>query len=632
VRLVLHRHGPIGAGPDGAQWSLYGLAEAGVVLAARRLDGPSRDAAVIGRPVDGVRLAVLDEYGAPVPPGASGELVAGGSCVPLAVTGDAPANAGRLLPDPFGPPGSRMLGAVARARWLADGTLRVLDAPAVPPVPATGGQATDDRPLTPGELVVAEAWSALIGVRPGRAGDDFYALGGYSLLVPALAGRLRSAAGADVPLAALFGASTLGAQAALLDRGAQSSPDTAATGEAELVAGATLDPAIVVHARAPVPAWPPRRILLTGATGFLGSFLLAELLRTWPDSTVICLVRATDRDQAERRVHEAAGHYRQWSDAHRHRVTAVAGDLALPRLGLSQDRFDALAGSLDLVLHNGARINLVEPFHQLYGANVAGTQEILRLAAPRAVPVHLVSSTAVLAGSGTAPPLLGEADRLGAAQVGPYGYVRSKWAAEELVRAAAGRGLPVTVYRPGRISGDTVNGICGRDDAFWTVLRGSMEAGAVPDGPGWQTATADLVPVDYVARAIIHLCAHHNAEGRTYHLVNPVPTRLSSVLDRARAAGVALQDVPPQDWARRLAATARRGGTGSAALPAATLVGDMPDQERILPARRYDASGTRAALAGSGIDCPVVGPELLDRYLRLLLPTGAQPAPAGSPR
>ena len=161
---VLHRHGSAGAGAgavaDLAEWSLYGLAEAGVVLAARRLDGPSRDGAVIGRPVDGVRLAVLDEYGSPVPPGVSGELFAGGSCVPLAVDGDAPTNAGHLLPDPFGSPGSRMLGVVARARWLADGTLQVLDAPAPSPTPATAVPAKDDRPLTPGEL-----WSRRHGRR-----------------------------------------------------------------------------------------------------------------------------------------------------------------------------------------------------------------------------------------------------------------------------------------------------------------------------------------------------------------------------------------------------------------------------------------------------------------------------------
>ena len=311
-------------------------------------------------------------------------------------------------------------------------------------------------------------------------------------------------------------------------------------------------------------------------------------------------------------------------------MTVVVGDLARPRLGLSQEEFDALAGSLDLVLHNGARINLVEPFQQLYGPNVAGTRRSCGWR--RRGRSRCISSPARRYWPARGPHRHCAAKRpLDAAQVGPYGYVRSKWAAEELVRAAAGRGLPVTVYRPGRISGDTFNRhLRPRRRLLDGTARIDGEAGAVPDGPGWQTATADLVPVDYVARAIIYLCAHHNAEGRTYHLVNPVPTRLSSVLDRARAAGVELQDVSPQQWALRLAATARRDGTHSAALPAATLVGDTPDQERILlPARRYDATGARAALAGSGIDCPVVGPELLDRYLQLLLPAGAQPA--GSP-
>jgi thioester reductase-like protein len=628
-------------------WSTYGLARAGSVLAAGRVDADGPDGGpLIGRPVDGVRLALLDDFGEPVPPGVPGRLYLAGDCVPLGMEAEPRAIADRFRPDPFGPPGSRMLCLVDWARWRTGGVLQLLDRPdddfsggserrAERPSPPA-----DQRAMTAWETVVADVWSELLGTTPAGAQEDFYALGGYSLLVPVLADRLHRASGVDVPITELFHAATVAQQAALLQAPPVTVASTVATapeavGETDLVADATLDPAIVVPAdtRGLVRSGlsrQPRQVLLTGATGFLGAFLLAEILRVWPEATVVCLVRAATAAQGLERVEHAARRYQVWTEAVRDRVVPLTGDLEQPRLGLAAARFDELAGQVDVILHSAARVNLAEPYDRLRTVNVLGTHEVLRLAARRAVPVHLVSTIGVVAGTGDNPEVLEESRRVGPDKVSTNGYLRSKWAADELVRQAGERGLPTAIYRPARISGDALTGAIQSNDAFWVLVRAAIEAGAAPEGPEFTAARVNLVPVDYVARAIVHLCRSREPDGTAYHLTSPVPTPITAVLDRVRAAGYRLAGMPGDEWAERLASAAHRAGPDSALTSAAVLVGRAPQPERLFPPLRYDRTNTERGLTESAIECPPIGPRLLDRYLRFLVESGDWPAPAPS--
>ena len=120
------------------------------------------------------------------------------------------------------------------------------------------------------------------------------------------------------------------------------------------------------------------------------------------------------------------------------RVVPLPGDLASPQLGLSVEEFRGLARSIDIIYHAGAAVNFIYPYEELRAANVTGTREVIRLAAEaRGIPVHYVSTTAVLAGLGvvgvrevTEDTPLAHADRLG------VGYVETKFVAEELLRNA----------------------------------------------------------------------------------------------------------------------------------------------------------------------------------------------------
>ena len=115
-----------------------------------------------------------------------------------------------------------------------------------------------------------------------------------------------------------------------------------------------------------------------------------------------CLVRARDDAAALSRVRQAADRY-ELALRSADRVVPLAGDLAEPRLGLSDKAFRDLARGVDVIYHAGALVNFIYPYQELRAANVAGTREVIRLAGLyRGIPVHYVSTTAVLAGLGVA--------------------------------------------------------------------------------------------------------------------------------------------------------------------------------------------------------------------------------------
>ncbi|MGK8505610.1 thioester reductase domain-containing protein [Nocardia asiatica] len=376
-----------------------------------------------------------------------------------------------------------------------------------------------------------------------------------------------------------------------------------------MTSASRFDPVATVELAVPVP----KTVLLTGATGFLGLHLLSELAaRT--DAEIFCLVRAADRGEALARLESGLRHYRLWRPDTSSRIVPVVGDLAEPRLGLREGHFRRLAET-DAIVHNGARVNHVEPYSRLRGANVIGTRTVLRLALSRGIPVHFVSTTSVAVADGrpsrepvreSVRPLLSEL-RSG-------GYTVTKWAGEELMARAAASGLPVAVHRPDRVCGRAAVGAVGTDDAFWTLVRAAVVLGAVPTGD----AEIRLVPVDYVAAALVHILLRGTST-LVHHLVNHTSTPLTELWGRLRRRGYRLRAVPLPDLGARLIA----GAGGDPGLARALAL----SQQSGPGAAEFDDANTAAALSGSAIRCAPTSIELLDRHLDHLVAIGFLPPP-----
>jgi thioester reductase-like protein len=369
----------------------------------------------------------------------------------------------------------------------------------------------------------------------------------------------------------------------------------------------------------------PRHVLLTGATGFLGAFLVRSLLEESP-ARITCLVRSP-AGEGKRRLHESLTRYGVWSDAADSRIDVVEGDLTSDRLGLQADTYQLLARSIDAIYHAGADVNWVSSYSALRATNVVGTRELLRLAcAFRSKPFHFISSLSVCYPV-DGPRWIDEACDLSACLESlPLGYAQSKCVGEALVHEAGRRGLPVRIYRPALLAGDTVIGRSNLDDLIARLLKGCIEMGAAPD-LDW---AFDALPVDYAARAIVKM-SHVTASRReTVHLIHSRPRHWRECVLWANFFGYRMTLEPFADWRQRLARDSSSPGHPFHGLRAFFLrrVGDRTVAEHYEQRRRsqVSAAATRELLrAVDAADPPRLDAELLDRYVEDYIGRGFLP-------
>jgi thioester reductase-like protein len=371
---------------------------------------------------------------------------------------------------------------------------------------------------------------------------------------------------------------------------------------AEMSRRGELDPAIAAN-EPPAPIGSaPDGVLLTGATGFVGAFLLAQLLarRTGP---VYCLVRADDQAQAMRRLLANLERYDVDVDAYRARIRPIVGDLTKPLLGLDHRGFVRLHDEIGEIVHCGAMVKWTYPYRSLEAANVDGTREILRLATVGAArPVHYASTVGVFSSREYSADVVDEAVDLTASGSLVVGYAQSKWVAERMIRTAGERGVPVTIHRI-NTGGHSRTGAFNRLDHLSMLVKGCVQAGIAPEHVDMPMQPA---PVDYVAAAMTEVVNRPELRGRTFHLVNPESMSWPEFFDAVEDYGYRFERLPFEDWRSRIVGS--ESGT-MALLGLVPFLNDAVDDVR-LPSSASLA--TRSALTSV---CPPLDTVLVHTYL-----------------
>lgn len=260
-------------------------------------------------------------------------------------------------------------------------------------------------------------------------------------------------------------------------------------------------------------------VLLTGATGFLGAQVLAELLHT-TDWQIICLVRANDDLQAAQRIMDALKTTGRNCTSAISRINPLRGDLSKPDFGFNTADFDELALRVGQIIHCAAEVSWIKPYSRLRGSHLTGTLNTIRLACTGTVkPLYFVSTLAVCYVP-DGPKVVDELTDMSAylEQI-PLGYAQAKCVTESLLRQAALRGLPVTILRCGLICGDSVSGVSNHEDIISRILRGAVDSGIAAD-VDWHL---DCVPVDTVAKSICILAQDKSSSLRVLHLHHDEP-------------------------------------------------------------------------------------------------------------
>ncbi|WP_368082717.1 amino acid adenylation domain-containing protein [Klebsiella michiganensis] len=400
-----------------------------------------------------------------------------------------------------------------------------------------------ERSLTKTQEQVRALWETLFPGRHIALHDDFFAIGGHSLLATQLVFLLRKAFDCDIPLRLLFNHPTLSAMAESIDGYIASEKGRVDAVDRSFVQ----DGYERIHWQGCVCST-PGLTLLTGATGFLGIYLLRSLLLAGTQS-VLCMVRARTHEHALARLRENALRYGIADEIDFSRVEVCLGDVGQRNLGLSSEAYSRLAERVDTVFHAAAQINFLLSYSSVKQSNVQGTLNILAFCGCGGrKTLHYLSTIAVFSPRYPESPIV-EHCVPGHPEALSIGYTQSKWVAERYVIQAREQGLDANVFRIGRIGGDSRSGACQSDDFLWRQIKSFIQMGLAPDPSSLST---DLLPVDFVAEAIVALARSEATRQENFHIFHPQSTRFDPVYRAIRSLGYPLETTSDGEWLQQL--------------------------------------------------------------------------------
>ncbi|KAI2634540.1 putative aminoadipate protein [Xylaria nigripes] len=429
--------------------------------------------------------------------------------------------------------------------------------------------------LTELQRTVAQKWGDLVpGLNPKsiRLEDSFFDLGGHSLLAQQLLLTFRREFHADITINALYGASTLAGFSTEVEKRLKEASGT------DVESGEKGDPGYALsldELMAKLPAKyhtmdlaslggsKPLTVFLTGATGFLGSYIVKDILdRTRRDVKLIAHVRgANDASAALHRLKSSLRAYGLWKEEWISSLSCVIGDLSKPKLGLSDSDWLKLADEVDVVIHNGATVHWVKTYQDMMASNVLSTLDAMKLCNEgKPKTFTFVSSTSVLdtdyyiqlsdEQTRTGQGAIYESDDLQGSRRGlSTGYGQTKWVSEQLVREAGKRGLLGSVIRPGYILGDMVTGVCNTDDFLVRMLKGCIQLAARPR----IINTVNAVPVNHVARTVMASALNPIPDGvHVIHVTAHPRLRMNEYLSLLEYYGYKAPEVSYDTWKSEL--------------------------------------------------------------------------------
>lgn len=385
------------------------------------------------------------------------------------------------------------------------------------------------------ERIIADVWSSELERPVINITDNFFDIGGNSLFVAIVAVALQERLDVKVYLRDIYQYPVLQNLSNVLIARAKEAREAIPVEDVEpyieLQQDVYLNPGtIFAGGFDPKVLANPTSIFLTGATGFVGIHLLQELLDT-TTADIYCLVRAQDEFHAMEKINRC---YTQFHISKKQeqqpRIIPVLGDLALPSLGLSDELFTKLAGTLDLIYHSGSSVNFIEPYSYMKGPNVDGLREIIRLAgAERTKCLALLSTISVYSWGHifTGKKVMLESDDIEQNIMSvskDIGYVRSKYVMEAIADLAAKEGLPLITYRLGYAMCHSKSGASAPYQWWSGLVKNCIEFKSYP---ALTELREGLITVDYMTKAMGHITKNKEAIGKKFNLIANPETNLT---------------------------------------------------------------------------------------------------------
>ena len=401
-----------------------------------------------------------------------------------------------------------------------------------------------------------ELWGEALDVDGDSLEDDwnFFDLGGHSLTGLDLTLGIEQLFGIELKGTEIYEYPTISELGAYLENRGPNMESGISLAE-----DSTLDPEIAPRDAPGITRLSEvSSVLVTGTTGFLGAFLLDELVRAaGQDTRFYCLVRDRGSGQggSTNRVLDTLRFYGLAGHSAGDRIVPVAGDLTQPRMGLDNDEYRRLAEEVDLIFHCAASVNYAYPYSAAKPHTVGGTLEVLKFACSGATkPIQYISSNGIFPGGDDTPYLeSNEIDGFMDSMTG--GYNQAKWVAERLVWSAASRGLPVCIFRPGNIGHHSGTGMVNPNDFLSSIIKACARLGCAPLAPEW---FFEMTPVDFLVSAIAKISDDPRHLGMAYNVVQQYPVPADQVFAYMEHRGYVADRAQLGAWKSSLGAMADR--------------------------------------------------------------------------
>jgi amino acid adenylation domain-containing protein/thioester reductase-like protein len=483
-------------------------------------------------------------------------------------------------------------------------------------------------PKTDTEKKLYELWKGVLKIDDLDIHDDFFEIGGTSLLAMDLNYQINHKI-TPIHYSTLFSHPTIKAQARLLNI-----PAYKRTNElisiGDLKQQSILNPDIKALADSFfMYSKNPKAVLLTGVTGFLGVFLLLELLKV-TQARVYCLIRAKTKAQASTRLIENIKVYELQNEIDFTRIYLIPGDIKRKHLGLPHNDYQSLSQKIEVIYHAASTVNFVQPYSSLEGNNVLGTENLLKFATNnRTKALHYISSAAVFSFAHyfnhkksvllESPVVWNE--NVSRALVKDLGYTQSKAVAERLVWNAGQKGIPISIYRVGFILCHSQSGIGNKHQLWARLVRDCLSLGFYPK---FENLKEEFVTVDYAAQAIIHIANQKSCLGQIFHIMpskekNITTNKFFTMLNQA---GASLNPEPFKLWINRLEHHVNLGNESSLKLLMPLFTDNVQDNLTLLElyqnSPEFSVKNTKKALTGAmkGMVDDFISYDTIGRYLR----------------
>lgn len=277
------------------------------------------------------------------------------------------------------------------------------------------------------------------------------------------------------------------------------------------------------------------RILVTGATGFLGAHLLSKLLNNTNAHNIVCLVRASNSSKGLERIKGAFLQYHLDSRM-LNTVEIVCGDISMPFLGLDATQYFQLQQSTAEVYHCAATVNMIAPYKQLENANVMGTKNMVYFAlSHHKMKLHYASTLSVFVSTGQNTGVVYETDRLTEPTNIYGGYAQTKYVAEKIVLGIPQEACDVFVYRFGLLCGDSMYGIFAPKDFLSMFFKGAKAIGVLPFDSS-DAMAVDVTPIDSAVKVMTDIAMTGKPD--VYHIASENPLKYNDLCNTLLQCGL----------------------------------------------------------------------------------------------